>query len=48
VWPGREEHGASTPCYGVYFGERAAVWEDVAVLPVIEFLKRLWDGQLLT
>ena len=34
-------------CYGVYLGRRAALWDDVQVLPVLDFLKRLWDGALL-
>lgn len=34
-------------CYGVYLGERAALWDDVQVLPVRDFLKRLWDGDVL-
>ena len=34
-------------CYGVYLGQRAALWDDVQVLPVLDFLKRLWDGEIL-
>ena len=37
----------ATTCYGVYLGERAASWGDVRVLPVLDFLKRLWDGEVL-
>jgi predicted AAA+ superfamily ATPase len=33
--------------YGVYLGDRAALWDNVHVLPVREFLKRLWDGVIL-
>ena len=29
------------------FGERAAQWDDVRVLPVMDFLKRLWDGEVI-
>ncbi len=36
-----------TTCYGVYFGERAALWDDVLVLPVMDFLKRLWAGEII-
>jgi len=36
-----------TGCYGVYLGDRAAVWDDVHLLPVREFLKRLWEGGIL-
>ena len=34
-------------CYGVYLGERPASWGGVRVLPALEFLKRLWDGEVL-
>ncbi len=34
-------------CYGVYLGERAARLDDVQILPVKDFLKRLWDGEVL-
>ncbi len=44
----REELGAgNTTSYGVYLGERPALWDDIHVLPVLDFLKRLWDGQVL-
>ena len=36
-----------TGCYGVYLGDRSAVWDDVHLLPVREFLQRLWDGGVL-
>ena len=36
-----------TTCYGVYFGERAALWDDVHVLPLVDFLKRLWEGEII-
>ncbi len=36
-----------TTCYGVYLGERAALWDDVNVLPLIDFLKRLWAGEII-
>ena len=36
-----------TACYGVYFGERAARWDEVTVLRVLDFLKRLWDGDVI-
>ncbi len=41
------EHLPHTACYGVYFGERAAQWDDVRVLPALDFLKRLWDGDVI-
>jgi predicted AAA+ superfamily ATPase len=34
-------------CYGVYLGDRTALWDDVQILPVQEFLKQLWGGELL-
>ena len=36
-----------TTCYGVYLGQRAALWDEVRVLPVLDFLKRLWNGEIL-
>ena len=36
-----------TTCYGVYLGERAALWDDVHVLPLVDFLKRLWAGGII-
>ncbi len=34
-------------CYGVYLGERAALWDDVQILPVGDFLGKLWNGDIL-
>ncbi len=34
-------------CYGVYLGDRAALWDNVHVLPVGDFLHLLWDGEVL-
>jgi hypothetical protein len=34
-------------CYGVYQGDRPASWGEVSVLPQIDFLKRLWGGDIL-
>lgn len=34
-------------CYGVYFGESVALWDYVQVLPLLDFLKRLWDGDVI-
>ena len=36
-----------TTCFGVYLGERAALWDDVQVLPLVEFLRRLWSGEII-
>ena len=36
-----------TRCYGVYLGERSALWDDVNVLPVLAFLKGLWNEEIL-
>lgn len=36
-----------TTCYGVYLGERAALWDDVHVMPLVDFLKRLWTGGII-
>ena len=44
----RDELGAGrVTCYGVYEGERPATWGSVRVLPAPEFLKRLWNGEVL-
>ena len=44
----REELGAErTQCYGIYLGARAALWDDVRVMPVADFLKRLWQDEVL-
>ncbi|MYN67609.1 MAG: ATP-binding protein [Acidobacteria bacterium] len=37
----------ATTCFGVYLGQRAALWDDVRILPALDFLKRLWDGEVL-
>lgn len=36
-----------TTCFGIYLGQRAALWDEVRILPVLDFLKRLWDGEVL-
>ena len=36
-----------TKCHGVYLGDRAALWDDVQVLPLVDFLKRLWAGEII-
>ena len=41
------EHLPGATCYGVYFGGRAARWDDVRVFPALDFLKRLWDGDVI-
>lgn len=44
----REELGANTvSAYGVFLGERPADWDGTPVLPVAEFLRRLWAGEIL-
>ena len=44
----RTELGAAqVRCYGVYRGTRSARWDDIAILPVMDFLRRLWDGDIL-
>ena len=37
----------NTTCLGVCATDRPARWGDVLVLPVMDFLKRLWDGELI-
>ena len=41
------EHLPSATCYGVYFGRRPAQWDEVRVLPVLDFLQRLWNGEVI-
>ncbi|NJL26833.1 MAG: DUF4143 domain-containing protein [Thermoanaerobaculia bacterium] len=36
-----------TKCFGLYLGERSALWDDVQVLPALEFLRRLWGGEIV-
>ena len=44
----RAELGAErVRCYGVYRGERPAKWSDLRILPVMDFLRNLWDGDIL-
>ena len=44
----RESLGAgNVQCYGVYFGERPALWDDVHILPVTDFLRRLWADEIV-
>ncbi len=43
-----DELGRSrTTCYGIYSGERTALWDDVQVLPVTDFLQSLWGGEFM-
>lgn len=41
------ELGNSLTCYGVYLGERTAQWDDITVLPMQDFLRRLWAGEII-
>ena len=44
----REDLGKDrTTCYGAYLGERQALWDDIRVLPMMSFLKRLWGGEII-
>ena len=36
-----------TACHGVYLGGRSALWDEVQVQPLVEFLKRLWAGEII-
>ncbi len=36
-----------TRCWGVYLGDRPALWDEVRVLPATEFLRRLWNGEVI-
>ena len=39
--------GRDVRCYGVYMGEKKALWDDVEVMPVKDFLSLLWNGEVL-
>ena len=44
----RTELGAHrVRCYGVYRGAQPARWSDIEILPVMDFLRRLWGGDIL-
>jgi predicted AAA+ superfamily ATPase len=44
----RQELGKDqVACYGVHPGKRNANWDGIHVMPTTEFLKRLWDGEIL-
>ena len=36
-----------TACYGIYLGDRPALWDDIHIMPVLDFLKRLWGGEII-
>ena len=36
-----------TRCFGLYLGERSALWDDVLVIPALEFLRQLWGGEIV-
>ncbi|MFC1525708.1 ATP-binding protein [Candidatus Latescibacterota bacterium] len=43
----RESLGDRVTCYGVYRGARSMSWGHTRVLPVLDFLRALWDGDIL-
>jgi len=44
----RQELGADKiACYGVYLGERQALWDDIYILPLLDFLKHLWSEKII-
>ncbi|OGQ26830.1 MAG: hypothetical protein A3B79_03045 [Deltaproteobacteria bacterium RIFCSPHIGHO2_02_FULL_50_15] len=34
-------------CFGIYTGSREATFNQIQVLPVLDFLKRLWEGNII-
>ena len=34
-------------CFGIYRGDRNAIWDDISIFPIEEFLKRLWAGEII-
>jgi predicted AAA+ superfamily ATPase len=44
----RDDLGADRiRCFGLFLGERSALWDDVRVMPVLEFLRQLWGEELV-
>ena len=44
----RDELGRNRVCrYGVFLGEREANSDGIRVLPVVDFLRRLWNGEVI-
>ncbi len=44
----RNDLGADrTTCFGLYLGARSALWDDVRVMPVVDFLRALWDDEIV-
>ncbi len=44
----RNELGADrTTCFGLYLGERSALWDDVRLMPVLRFLRLLWGEEVV-
>ncbi|MBI4209634.1 MAG: ATP-binding protein [Deltaproteobacteria bacterium] len=56
-WESRYQRGLKMVCeemgktkvkgYGVFGGERKAVFEEMEVLPVLDFLRKLWSGEII-
>lgn len=38
---------ARLTCYGIYLGDRPALWDDIHILPFGDFLRRLWAGEII-
>jgi len=43
----RELGRGRVTCYGVYLGDRRATWDEIQVLPVLDFLRELWGGEIV-
>lgn len=37
---------ADTTCFGIYRGTRSALWDDILILPAMDFLEKLWSGDV--
>lgn len=43
----RELGGSRVRCLGIYQGTQQATWGDITVIPVTDFLRRLWNGDII-
>ncbi|MFO7870482.1 MAG: AAA family ATPase [Kiritimatiellia bacterium] len=42
----REMPDSNVKCYGVYPGDKQALLDNISIFPIIDFLKRLWQGEI--
>lgn len=45
----RDELGGSrVRCFGIYPGTHKSAWGEIRATPALDFLRRLWDGYVIT